>query len=1235
MSQKAKNIKGPSEPKEVLGSGITPKVVEQFIARENLISQFKKDKNHLSFFNANGAWARIVSSVNTLTEEETLKLATGEATVNSIRGSHALAYNNVIMGGTLKQGTPSETTSLRGGVNQQRHSPVNIDSKGYITPGDIKNAAYHNYENLGFRPSPGITSVNVKSKGTYGTLREAEVSVTVWDLQDLEMMQALYLRPGYTILLEWGHSLQLDSETGEVRKDIELYRKFVQGREKTSDIETALLGIREESNYNYDAMFGYVSNFSWSFRKDGGYDCTIKIISKGSVLESISATFDPSTVYPAEQMRSSQTEAGKDERKSIFHKLLIEMKDFDSESFVDPLTAARFAPIVIPNPIVAARVVKSTFSDFFFGNTNLLLSNLETTDTAEGQLAMQNEAFTAKLRQILSNTTTTINGDTYSWTDEDGLMSLDGDEVVAYLNREFSQYGFTAFNFNSNENRVNIQTTGNRSRVSLTVEADNFADQDDLNETIRLAEFLQENAMLPAEELTDEQLAQRLERDRARQAREAEQLKNAAEVRAKDTKRIKGTDLPKVYTVSNFTKPTAQHFKEVLSNFAAFRIKNVEDDGTGTIDDDDLNEYWIPLYVILDVFNNYISLIDQTQDPEPGSKTKGRKLVQFYTGEQDNNPQAIQYEAQAKYVTNLYHFSIDPMVCMLPKKPNNVVLTDSNGQELEWPDGNKSYPMGLVWKNAFHTSVEKAFDTGLMRGQPDDILNILVSCQYLKEEVEKVLNTNEDADKTSTTDVVSFLQSLLTGINESLGGINDLDLHFDESDDLFYIIDRRYTPREVSTLPQLTLAGTRSVISDLSIDSKISSDIGKMVSIAAQGTGGNSKDNVGPLLKWNKGLIDRHIVHKSTKNDTEGNQIEEREKPEDKRLKKWIESYYEFWEEFNGESAFDYGDYMRDLVPSLKGYHKEFCQKWVVEKTTNSPDNPIPVPGVIPIELSFTTMGISGIKIGQAFRAAPGILPVKYTEDFGYIITGLDHTVQGSKWNTNIKTQFFIAKRPSDEEVNAFEQKVPTRSASYISPTEVQQIRQNPELAEDPAPIINPNHTGATSYNNSPLAISLRQRGFENAKLPLDDSSVLVPIKRYQGAKSYYVSSQTQTPDYFLHPAAAEAYQKWKTELENLGIDLGLYSAYRNLRHQGELSKKPEATTVGSSPHGWGGAVDVAVGNVPKPRTNPANNLDVRKTETYKTIATIGSKYDWYNPWRLSDNAGVDEAWHFEYWGKV
>jgi len=44
---------------------------------------------------------------------------------------------------------------------------------------------------------------------------------------------------------------------------------------------------RYEYKGNYDALFGKISNFSWSFNDDGSYDIELTIISLGDVIESL------------------------------------------------------------------------------------------------------------------------------------------------------------------------------------------------------------------------------------------------------------------------------------------------------------------------------------------------------------------------------------------------------------------------------------------------------------------------------------------------------------------------------------------------------------------------------------------------------------------------------------------------------------------------------------------------------------------------------------------------------------------------------------------------------------------------------------------------------------------------------------------------------------------------------------------------------------------------------------
>jgi len=513
MSKKGKD-KPQGQPQDVIGGGIDGSVVEQLIARENLIASTKRDNNHLLFYNSNGAWARIVSSINTITKEETEALATGDKTISDVVGNKNLAYNNVIMGGTVKQGTANEPTSIGGGVNQSKHSPINIDMDGYASSGDTKDSAYHNYESLGHRPTPGINSVSVKSKGTYGSLREAEVNVTVWTLEDLEMMQALYLRPGFTILLEWGHSLQLDSKSGEVIKDIQYYRKFLRNKVPKKTIQNDLKEIAFDSSYNYDSMAGYISNFNWTFREDGGYDCMIKIISSGTVLESIAVTFDTSNVYPPDQLESWKKDKGKKERRSIYHKLFVELEhlvgDPDSsvqeitqnvvdftQSVGDVQTAAALALATGNTDLLVSASAEAVedFTEIFTGDDEAAFEDLQNVKTSTGRALLKDTTFKAKYDKVVGGGSLTYKNTSYTWTKEMPLSQYSENKVVPYLEEKFGMYGLK-FTKTGIGNNVNITVKGDASR-SQDFDLNTLTSPGSRKETYDIMDFIVENGKLP------------------------------------------------------------------------------------------------------------------------------------------------------------------------------------------------------------------------------------------------------------------------------------------------------------------------------------------------------------------------------------------------------------------------------------------------------------------------------------------------------------------------------------------------------------------------------------------------------------------------------------------------------------------------------------------------------------------------------------------------------------------
>lgn len=997
-------------PTETIGSGFSQGVKDQLKARERLFSSKSKTNDQLLYMNGNGAWARMVSSVNTLTLEEVEKLSSVQVGPVCITGNKNLAYNNVLLGGTKKQSNSVSSTKLKGGINYTPgYTPLQINEDLTISEGQLRENIYSNYTSLGYRPGPGIESVSIESQNTYGTLREAKVKIVAWTLEDLEVMQALYMRPGYSMLLEWGHSLYID-KTGKLSKDsIPLYNEFLDNVGMTSRrIEGGLTKKRDDSEGNYDAMYGVVKNFNWSFRQDGGYDCEVVLVSKGSILESLSIKFDASETLQTEE----EKEKDADKRTSPFHKFYQDLAKIKEEEG--------------------------------FNKEKLLKQNSE-----------KEKGNYSKLQDFF------------------GIW-------------------------------INLDTSN------------------DLGDLADRGQF-------------------------------------------------------------------------------------------------------ISLRTFLDFFNNYVAYVGSNIDDE---LDQGKaKLSKYYTGQKEEP--TGKYLRESKYITTDHHFSIDPMKCLLPKK--TVIPEDFKYENIVTVKG-ALYSLRLGKINTLKEQLQK----NIKKGAPDDILNIYLSVHTLSLAIDGIVN---EKDKTQHN-MFTYVQRMLEQMNSVLGGVNDFDQTYDESTDMWYIVDRKKTPTTdtIKNHTTINLTGLSSTVTNLDISSKISNEISAQVSIAAQGTGNNYKENVSTMLKWNSGLIDRTIPIKSlTQEDIDNNEIsaQNREKERIQKNMSWAREVTGVFQEFSTGFLDGSGfinpniwvTYEEDNHKNLEPGHTRYCSYYVTERYFKDPCDPKPPPGVIPVELSFKTIGIGGLKIGQAFKIADGILPKSY-KNFGYIITGLSHSIENSKWQTSVKTQFYNITPPTANEI-------PDKTDIPEDPKTGDE-ENIPELdpALDPAPQINTQKIGAISYSSSPLAKDLQQKLNFNGLLDTDN---LEFIGETNGAQKYYINPSTGIPEYMLHPAAASAWYKWRDEMKQQGISYRVSSAYRNAKHQGGLDSGRSATP-GNSPHGWAGALDFAnLFEVVNGSTQLRINLNGRiQSPDYKKIAEIGKKYGWYNPWRLSNNSGtLNEMWHFEYWGAV
>ena len=211
--------------------------------------------------NSRNSWVRMTSGVN-------------------VNGTSTLAKNYILQGGVLLN------NKLRSGVGgaDKVYSNFAPSLRSYNTNAKAGTA--------GIKPIPGITAIDIKSKSAYGSLREVTIQFECHNLQQLEDLELLYMRPGYTALIEWGWTPYLNND-GELASSINFYDDVINGTKERDQILLDLFQRSKDHSGNYDALYGYIKNYSWTARMDGGYTCVTTLISIGEIMESLKVGWTP------------------------------------------------------------------------------------------------------------------------------------------------------------------------------------------------------------------------------------------------------------------------------------------------------------------------------------------------------------------------------------------------------------------------------------------------------------------------------------------------------------------------------------------------------------------------------------------------------------------------------------------------------------------------------------------------------------------------------------------------------------------------------------------------------------------------------------------------------------------------------------------------------------------------------------------------------------------------------
>lgn len=321
----------------IIGESFDSNVSAQISVRQQLQGKQTRDNTDLNLLNNQNAWLKLASSVRIISQTE-LEASSGVSgsipTYDPKSGTYVEKEENISTGEQRLRDLGITNTGLFTG-NQLARKSVLFNSLTEVNPSTYDETAWedalktsegsHKFRSgvintktnnlwsdklyglgsndFGIVPPPGLISAKINCKNR-GSIREATVVIKAYNLFQFELIELLYLRLGYSMMLEWGWN-KFKNSKGEIQEvgntiieDLWFQDFATYNYRKVID---SIARYRKIYEANYDGFLGKVVNFDWSFQPDGTYDITLKLITVGDVIESLKVNL-PSNLVTAAQM---------------------------------------------------------------------------------------------------------------------------------------------------------------------------------------------------------------------------------------------------------------------------------------------------------------------------------------------------------------------------------------------------------------------------------------------------------------------------------------------------------------------------------------------------------------------------------------------------------------------------------------------------------------------------------------------------------------------------------------------------------------------------------------------------------------------------------------------------------------------------------------------------------------------------------------------------------------------
>lgn len=969
----------------VLGRPIDSVLVDQVEARQDILG--KPDRiieGDYSFFLQKMPWIKLTSAVD-------------------VRGSDELARLNV----------------LTNGINLAGSSEV----FGYQDT------------NLGVRPKPGITSMNLSTHNRYGSLRTATVQFIVHSVDQLNTYEQLFMRPGYSALLEWGHSKYLDAKTSVYKvKDIPTLIDFFKGEgspKTKNELYKKLNAMRKEYHYNYDGMYGLIKNFSWSLQQDGTYACSVDIVSIGSTLESLNLNVAVTnneiaryTQFAADVTRAERLKnppAGQDVIvtgtngggvQGVTETLQSKSPATESDiKFAELMKEAMDYYTTAPSLDTDAKTVtKNGIADYGYRvgwneDAPGTVNNITINAVANSIKKVNGKSSSERYKFLLIDVTTSpaLQIKIYS---PPVFFKNNISDAVGYLKPGGELIQAMALVDENTPLKVN----GKYVPADLSGKTGGLIDS-----TIKKTAIFYYGYPIPnsySSYITEDESAQLNFRLIKTTPFHRDDLQA-------DNYRVGFVEY--IYEVTPIPLDTFEDIQVTAqaSGTAATTTTTATTQAEDKVPEDEALDIFEIIATDKEPLQSRIHYIlhqakHKISQDRPASEVKRNGVhtlqksdMKYYVVDSAytamHSKSVTVKSAEGTDSTELIYYSYIQLGFLLDVLNTLMPKDGAEGEELFKFHTGKNVIHYMKTLSILHYSVDTSKCLLPRSSGPVDILSIFVEIDYIGDVVESFFRQGQIR-------LYDLIDTILKDIIVAVGNFNSFELQYFELDNTFHIVDRELLdPDAIKDRDAvISIFGKNSFVRNLNLTSKLSPQIGAQLAIAAQAEPESNGIEGTGWSKFNARLKDRFIAQKIddvTRAQVAAAKASAEKQSTEEKLKAYADVFDYLRATYPDGGTASY--YYRRAVDSVIPQYAIFCQRQLVDQMKAGQDFGF----IIPYELSLTLEGISGFNVMESFRIYDNIIPDTYKSNskngIAFLITGVQQSVTTAGWTTTVKAQIY------------------------------------------------------------------------------------------------------------------------------------------------------------------------------------------------------------------------------------